>query len=73
MTTKTNKVFNSIFSSVIGVWLFVKTAICHNPKKPNHLAFQDSSAFLITHTTRQSILDRGFPSPSHEGFGFIVV
>ena len=72
MITRIKKSVNSIFCLLIVARLFFKVAI-QLKKMPGHLFPKSRPAsFAILRQPGYLFETRGFPSPSHEEFGFIV-
>ena len=72
MTAKIKKSMSSIFSSKFVVSFFVKTAIHHKRKSRATLLHRETRLFKSSRQPGCLLETRGFPSPSREGFGFIV-
>ena len=72
MIAKINKSISSIFSSTVVVCFFVKTAIHYKHKSRATLLRKVTRLFKSPRQPGYLFETRGFPSPSHEGFGFVV-
>ncbi len=71
MITKINKSANSIFSSIIVACFFVRLQSTITTKPRHPVPQSNPASFEIPRQPGCLLETRGFPSPSHEGFGFI--